>query len=335
MLCFHYILQEPEAVSPKPDVPMFCDDPSVEKAVYSAVSKYNKKLNVGNKLALFQILNAILSIPVTSFSTRRSDCPAGSPKPWTECNYLPRQKVPIVCNAMVQMTVTEEDKIKVHCVLEKFICLGCAVDVDLTSVELKGPLSVSISKYNSESPSTHLFTFHSVSHATRQVVAGFRYKLRFDMKKTICAKVEHKDLTKMCVADEQDEFVNCNSTVIVAPWRLEPPQTQAVCESGPPKGFCWSPLRNILFEEAPSTTTASPITPAAKEESSEEDIKTLKMFSPTIDVNNTHLHCPSEPWKPFSPPGAMAPVASTKATIEATSPQPAAGQAFSDKDLLA
>lgn len=58
MLCFHYILQEPEAVSPKPDVPMFCDDPSVEKAVYSAVSKYNKKLNVANKLALFQILNA-------------------------------------------------------------------------------------------------------------------------------------------------------------------------------------------------------------------------------------------------------------------------------------
>uniref|UniRef100_A0A3Q3VMR2 Cystatin kininogen-type domain-containing protein n=1 Tax=Mola mola TaxID=94237 RepID=A0A3Q3VMR2_MOLML len=316
LMCLHT-----SAVSPKPDVPMFCDDPSVEKAVYSAVSKYNKKLNVGNKLALFQILNAskFRQDPVyrLRFSTRRSDCPAGSPKPWTECNYLPRQKV-------------------------KFICLGCAVDVDLTSVELKGPLSVSISKYNSESPSTHLFTFHSVSHATRQVVAGFRYKLRFDMKKTICAKVEHKDLTKMCVADEQDEeFVNCNSTVIVAPWRLEPPQTQAVCESGPlpsiirryPAG--WSPLRNILFEEAPSTTTASPITPAAKEESSEEDIKTLKMFSPTIDVNNTHLHCPSEPWKPFSPPGAMAPVASTKATIEATSPQPAAGQAFSDKDLLA
>lgn len=37
-----------------------------------------------------------------------------------------------------------------------------------------------------------------------QVVAGFRFKLRFDMRKTTCAKAEHKDLNDLCVPDEEN-----------------------------------------------------------------------------------------------------------------------------------
>lgn len=37
---------------------VFCDDASVEKAVSSAVEKFNKRLTTGNKLALFQIQSA-------------------------------------------------------------------------------------------------------------------------------------------------------------------------------------------------------------------------------------------------------------------------------------
>lgn len=40
-----------------------------------------------------------------------------------------------------------------------------------------------------------------------EVVAGFRFKMRFDMKKTTCAKVEHKELSELCVPDE-DSLVN-------------------------------------------------------------------------------------------------------------------------------
>lgn len=37
---------------------VFCDDVFVEKAVSSAVEKFNERLTTGNKLALFQIQSA-------------------------------------------------------------------------------------------------------------------------------------------------------------------------------------------------------------------------------------------------------------------------------------
>lgn len=38
-----------------------------------------------------------------------------------------------------------------------------------------------------------------------EVVAGFRYKLRFDVMKTTCAKEEHKELSELCVPDEHNK----------------------------------------------------------------------------------------------------------------------------------
>lgn len=49
-------------LSPALDVQLgvliFCDDPSVQQAVSSAVSKFNERLSTGHKLALFQTLSA-------------------------------------------------------------------------------------------------------------------------------------------------------------------------------------------------------------------------------------------------------------------------------------
>lgn len=39
-------------------VRIFCDDQSVEKAVHSAVEKFNQGLTVGHKMALYQIVSA-------------------------------------------------------------------------------------------------------------------------------------------------------------------------------------------------------------------------------------------------------------------------------------
>lgn len=56
-----------------------------------------------------------------------------------------------------------------HVTPERAPCLGCPEDIDENSDDIRVPLSVSISKYNSISNSTHLFTLHSVGPATRQV----------------------------------------------------------------------------------------------------------------------------------------------------------------------
>ncbi|KAG8003213.1 putative phospholipid-transporting ATPase IF [Nibea albiflora] len=384
LLCLHSLVFGEAEV--QPGVLIFCDDPSVEKAAISAVHKFNKKLTSGNMLALYQILTASKSengsdsVYSLQFTTRRSDCQAGSSKSWTDCDYLTiGPKEPISCNATVHMTETEADTEQVDCLLvifslsfivsplfmiipdnyivpEKAPCLGCPEEIEQYSDDLRGPLTASISKYNTMSDSTHLFTLNSVGHATRQVVAGLRFRVRFDMRKSICAKDEHKDISLHCVPDENNvEFANCNSTVDVAPWRHEPPQTLIECEPGAlamPSVFVrrrppgWSPLRNFLFEVAPSpslTTTANPTTSSsaaspsqasAKEESSEEDTTAAKPSgSPDVvvlAVDDSPFHCPSKPWKPFNPVDVVAP---TEEATEA-SPKPAAYRSLSDLDLL-
>ncbi|XP_029356025.1 kininogen-1-like [Echeneis naucrates] len=354
LLCLHSLVFGQKPVDVQPGVLIFCDDQSVQKAVNSAVDKFNGRMSTGYKLALFQILTASKSengsdsVYSLQFTTRRSDCPVGSNKQWTECDYLPagRQK-PISCNATVYMSEAETDAQQVDCVLddhivpEKASCMGCPVQIDETAEDIRVPLAVSIAKYNAISDSSHLFTLHTVGHATRQVVAGFRYKLRFDMQKTTCAKAEHKDLTELCAPDEQNvEFANCNSTVDVAPWRHELPQAQLKCEPGAlftgfirrrPPG--WSPLRNILYE-APASTTPQPSPSVAKDESSEEDITATKASaSPDEIVTEDPFHCPSKPWKPFNPAPTAPPGLPAEVIVEDGTPQPSV-VSLSDLDLL-
>ncbi|KAI9517625.1 hypothetical protein NQZ68_004847 [Dissostichus eleginoides] len=349
LLCLHSSVYG-QALEVQPGVLIFCDDPSVDRAVSSAVNKFNERLSTGHNLALFQILSASKSengsdsVYSLQFTTRRSDCLAGSNKPWTVCDYLPNgREKPISCNATVYMKETEADTRQVDCLLddyvvpEKSFCLGCPTEINENSEELRVPLTVSISKYNSISDSTHLFNLHSVGFSTRQVVAGFRFKLSFDMRRTICPKSEHKDLNELCVPDSGNvEYANCNSTVDVAPWRFEVPQANIQCEPGMlatiftrrrPPG--WSPLRNFLLEvpsiTSPPTRTSPPPTgkSSAKEESSEEDTTASKTpSSPDMGAeagNDSPFHCPSNPWKPFNPIPPAAP--------------PAEG-GFSDTDLL-
>uniref|UniRef100_A0A672I7U4 Kininogen-like n=1 Tax=Salarias fasciatus TaxID=181472 RepID=A0A672I7U4_SALFA len=331
---------------------IFCDDPSVEKAVHSAVHKFNQEVLTGHKLALYQILSASKvqfngseSLYSVQFTSRRSDCPAGSSKPWTDCDYLSSgSKKPIPCNATVLMTETEADTKEVDCQIEELVvpervsCMGCPKEIDNNSEDLKVPVSASIAKYNSDSNSTHLFALHELGYATRQVVAGFRYKLKFDMRKTTCTKAEHKELHERCVPNE--EFVNCNSTVDTAPWRLETPAVMIQCELGllpftpfsrrRPPGF--SPLRHVKHEH-PSSTTSPPTTApppskaSVKEDSSEED---LSAPSSSSDPNDSPFHCPAKPWKPFHP----VQVGLEKTKVEEAPTQPTPEGTLKDTDLL-
>nr|XP_061832318.1 kininogen-like [Nerophis lumbriciformis] len=327
-------------------VHIFCDDPSVEKAVSSALQEFNERLNTGYKLALYQILTASKSengsdnVYALQFTSRRSDCVAGSPKPWTDCNYLPHERNNLLsCNATVHMTEADTDTERVHCRLDDYIlperapCLGCAMPIDENAEDLKVPLSVSIVKYNAISNSTHLFNLNNVESATRQVVAGFRFKLRFDMRKTTCAKAEHSELSDLCVHDEEEiEFINCNSTVDVAPWRFEAPQVHIKCEKGGlfiqagsfsrrlPAG--WTPFRDA------TVVTPPPPVASGKEESSEEDATASPTAGAAEAENDNPFHCPSKPWKKFHP---VQPVAPTMAAP----PPPPTNRPLLDEDLLA
>lgn len=88
------------------------------------------------------------------------------PEPQTICCLLPSAFLFNLCS---QSFSSPDDYI----IPERASCLGCPVDIDENSEDLRGPLLASISKYNSISKSTHLFTLHTVGHATRQVETGW------------------------------------------------------------------------------------------------------------------------------------------------------------------
>ncbi|XP_034036683.1 LOW QUALITY PROTEIN: kininogen-1 [Thalassophryne amazonica] len=297
---------------------VFCDDPAVEKSVISALDKFNEGMTSGHKLALYQILSASKSEKGSDskyssalHQRRRATVQQGAGKPWTDCGHL--------------LSWKPDDPV----VRERAPCLGCPMVIDGNSEELKVPLSASISSYKTPRPTLRTcINLDSVGHATRQVVAGFRFKIWYDMKKTICAKSEHEELNSLCVPDERNlEFVNCNATVDVAPWRHVPPHPIDECEPGllpptilarrRPPGF--TPLRT--FEILGNTTKSllSSTQASSKEESSEEDTTGPKP-SGSPDVTNSPFHCPSMPWKPSSQAGPDS--------------TPPAADTFTDLDLV-
>lgn len=307
----------------EPEVLVFCDDPVVKLVALAAMTSFNERVFTSNKMALYQILSASKAENASGvmysikFNSRKSACPAGGATPWTDCDYLTDDiKEPSACNATVYLSEDVLTTLVVECSLEDPVqkervnCLGCPEVLDLQSEDLKVPLALSISKYNSKSNASHLFMLSAVGYATRQVVAGLRYRLYFDMRKSNCSKAEHPNLHPACSHDSDDvELANCNSTVDIAEWRHEVPQANLDCDGGPmqPELFTrrrppgWSPLRNIVDKaEVPTTETpfislepASAPEPKPKEDSSEED---------SSKVVEDPFHCPSKPWKEFSPP---------------------------------
>ncbi|KAB5559047.1 hypothetical protein PHYPO_G00024360 [Pangasianodon hypophthalmus] len=304
-----------------------CDDPNVQDVVTSVLLTHNKDLTEGNQLALYQILEAkkarnesgeVLSL---HFTARESDCAAGGDKLWQECDYL-QDSSKLLRHCRTRLLLKETNEIFAHhCSVEPPIiaeprppCLGCPEKIDVESEDIEESLSYSISKANIQNKHTHHFLLKSVALATRQVIAGFRYRLQFDMQKSNCSKEDFKDITEECHLDPAEPaFINCNSTVDVAPWRHELPDTSVKCEPGPlrtsfvtrrrPPG--WSPLRNIHdFQVKPKKKESSEESHEGKTSSGTPPNRQNPQPSQPIAVvltpsNGTSFNCPSKPWKVF------------------------------------
>ncbi|XP_047666570.1 kininogen-1 [Tachysurus fulvidraco] len=308
-----------------------CDDLNVYRDVDLVLSAHNKGLTEGNQLALYQILEAAQSQNESGnflsvhFTARESNCTAGEDKTWQECDYLQdSSKLLRHCHARLLLKETQEI-LSHHCSVEPPLvaeprppCLGCPESIRVNSNDLKESLSYSLSNANVVSGHTHHFLLNSVAWATRQVIAGFRYRLQFDMQKSNCSKEDFKYITDECHPDPTEPtFINCNSTVDVAPWRHELPGISINCDSGPlqtnlsirkrPAG--WSPLRNIHdFEVKPNKKDSSEESQESKTLSvtlSESQNPTTE-HKPSLSIdealridNSTSFNCPSNPWKVF------------------------------------
>ncbi|KAG9351169.1 hypothetical protein JZ751_025059 [Albula glossodonta] len=360
----------------------FCDDQDVEAAVDLALVSHNEKLQQGNQLALYQIETALKgtnesgTLFIVNFMVRESDCPVGGDKVWRDCDYLPQgNTMPSPCTAKVYRSNLEGSPLILESVgctpkavepvatRERFPCLGCPVEIDVENEDLREPLMYALAKLNAEDNSSHHFLLHEIISATRQVVAGFRYDIRFEIRKSNCSKSDFKELTEDChPTDENPEFANCSSTIYIAPWRREDPEAHVNCEPSRDIGMVfvrrrppgWSPLRhfnnNFAAVKAPPTSnpasTPNP-NPTTKEESSEESQEATQppaesgTDGPQVTKDPALLlelptaapapfNCPSKPWKEFIP-------VTTPSPTRQSPPPPVSPQGdglFSDFDLL-
>ncbi|XP_026053669.1 kininogen-2 [Carassius auratus] len=286
-----------------------CDDESVKNVVNLTLSTHNKILTEGGQLALYKILaatktqNESVEVVFVRFTSRETDCPAGGDKVWYECDYLQQtDKAIINCQVKVQFEKADQKLLLHDCTAEPAAsskvapCLGCPEKIDLHHEELKEPLIYSLSKANGIVKHNHFFIFRDLTFATKQVVAGFRYKLQFLIEKSNCTRAEFKVVTEEChPMQEKTEVLQCNSTVDVAPWRHERPEVHVECETMVTKSVArfkrppgWSPIRKVK-----------------------------------------PLNCPSIPWREFKPViVSIAPPNTTESS------QAEADAAFSDQDLL-
>uniref|UniRef100_A0A8C1KKV2 Cystatin kininogen-type domain-containing protein n=1 Tax=Cyprinus carpio TaxID=7962 RepID=A0A8C1KKV2_CYPCA len=312
------------------DIKIPCDDKRVENVVNLTLSTHNKILTEGGQLALYEILEATkaqnesVEVVFVRFTSRETDCPAGGDKVWHECDYLQQtDKALTICHAKVQFEEAGQKLLLHDCTAEPAAsskvapCLGCPEKIDLYHKELRAPLIHSLAKANGMAKREHLFIFKDFTSATKQVVAGFRYKLQFLIEKSNCTRAEFKVVTEEChPVKEKTEVLQCNSTVDVAPWRHEGPEVYVECETVVIKSVTrfkrppgWSPLRIKL--ERPKD-----------KESSEESKESISTTQPTL------LNCPTKPWKEFKP--VIASIAPPN-TIESS--QTAADSAFIEQAL--
>ncbi|XP_051550499.1 kininogen-like [Myxocyprinus asiaticus] len=303
---------------------ILCDDKRVENVVNLTLSKHNQLLTKGTLLALYEIWaaskiqNESGEVLFVEFTSRETDCPVGGDKVWQQCDYLQQaDKVLRNCHAKVLFTEAGQELVLHDCsaepsiVSEKAPCLGCPENIDVNGEELKEPLIHSLAKANSMINHKHFFIFKGLSSATKQVVAGFRYKLQFEMEKSNCSKSEFKAVTEECHPDQEEKiFMRCNSTVDVAPWRHESPEVHAECVRKGVSRFKrppgWSPLRRTPTLNHPPIPKPAP----KHKESSEESKESMGA------TQRTALNCPTKPWKEFKPiinsPAPLNTIASTQ-----------------------
>lgn len=328
LLCLHSGGLLGQDLEDQPEVLVFCDDPAVDAAAKAAMTSFNERVVTGYQLALYQILSASKAVNDSGvvysmkFNSRKSDCPAGGAVPWSDCGYLADgvKQEPRPCNATVYVSEGDTSTLSVECSLEDSVvpervsCLGCPVEIDPKSEDLKGPLALSISKYNGMTDTTHLFMLNSVGYATREVMAGLRYRLHFDLRKSNCSKADHPQLHPACLHDDDDVMLaHCNSTVDIADWRHETPETHVNCEPGPmepvvfsrrrPPG--WSPLRKVVeTKEVPIPKASSSVSPEPSPAlAPEEPSRALAPESSEEEdgAKEDPFRCPSPPWKTFTP----------------------------------
>ncbi|NWH63367.1 KNG1 protein, partial [Geococcyx californianus] len=191
-----------------------CDDPDVFKAVDEALKKYNGDRGTGHQFALYMVMEAKRTAGpdpqfYVKYRIQETTCSTEENKLWQDCDYkVPAEAKRGECTARVHMNDAEKtSNISQDCKifpatpkirLSEATCLGCFHPISNDGLEVSEILKQAIQKFNRHSAGSVLFKLEEIKEAKRQVVAGWNYVIKYEIKETNCSKDQFQDLTPEC-----------------------------------------------------------------------------------------------------------------------------------------
>ncbi|XP_010077960.1 PREDICTED: T-kininogen 2-like [Pterocles gutturalis] len=204
-----------------------CDDPDVFKAVDTALKKYNGDRETGNQFALYIVTEAKRTAgPDTQFHVKykiqETTCATEENKLWQDCDYkVPAEARTGECTAQVHMSNDENtSNVSQECrifpatpkiTLTEAACLGCFHPISSDSSEVSEILKQAIENFNKHSAEPTLFKLVEIIDAKRQVVAGWNYVIKYEIKETNCSKDQFQDLTPECKIISSGRVGKCDA----------------------------------------------------------------------------------------------------------------------------
>nr|XP_009675571.1 PREDICTED: kininogen-1 isoform X2 [Struthio camelus australis] len=204
-----------------------CDDPDVLEAVDTALKKYNGDRTTGNQFALYMVMEAKRTAgPDTQFYVkyriRETTCAIEENKHWNDCDYkVPAEAETGECTARVHINKAEKtsnvsqdcktDPAMTKIMLTEAVCLGCFHPISSDSLQVSEILKQAIQKFNRHSDEAALFKLVEIKEAKRQVVAGWNYIIKYEIKETNCSKDQFQDLSPECKTTSTGRVGNCEA----------------------------------------------------------------------------------------------------------------------------
>ncbi|XP_025926812.1 kininogen-1 [Apteryx rowi] len=204
-----------------------CDDPDVLEAVDTALKKYNGDRTTGNQFALYMVMEGKKTAgPDTQFyvkyQIRETSCAIEENKHWKDCDYkAPAEAKTGECTARVHINKAEKtSNVSQDCktvpatatiIPAEALCLGCYYPISSDSLQVSEILKQAIQKFNRHSDEAALFKLVEIKEAKRQVVAGWNYIIKYEIKETNCSKDQFQDLSPECKTTSTGRVGNCEA----------------------------------------------------------------------------------------------------------------------------
>ncbi|XP_017930329.1 kininogen-1 [Manacus vitellinus] len=204
-----------------------CDDPDVFRAVDAALQKYNGDRATGNQFALYVVMEAKRTAgPDPQFYMKyrilETSCAIEENKSWQHCHYKPSAEAQTgECTARVHMNDAEKtSNVSQDCKIFSDVskiritqvpCLGCYHPISSDSSQVSEILQKAIQKFNKEGDEPALFKLVEIKQAKRQVVAGWIYKIEYEIEETNCSKDQFPDLTPECRITSRGRVGKCEA----------------------------------------------------------------------------------------------------------------------------